>query len=252
MNDLNSIFPVTAESFSAPSVDGRKLHEWLGVGRDFTNWMKARIEKYGFLPSQDFMLLLANSGEQVHGGSNRTDYLLSVNMAKELGMVENSDRGREVRRYFLDCEGALMAQPAVLPLPLLPAEVAQKTATALLAIGDMFSVPRSYAVQEAAKIASQQSGIDLTPLLTQAAAMQNVPQEDIMLEPTELSHLFNTSAIAMNRKLADLGLQEKQAGQWVPTALGSGLCERHAWVSGSKSGYNLKWKAVEIEKMMGE
>ena len=70
-NELSNIFPVTAESFDSPCVDMRKLHEWLGVGKDFTNWVKGRIEKYDFQQGVDFDILLANSGEQVQGGHNR-------------------------------------------------------------------------------------------------------------------------------------------------------------------------------------
>ena len=249
MNDLQQLFPITAESFAAPSVDARKLHEWLGVGRDFTNWMKSRIEKYGFLPGRDFDILLANIGEQDHGGSNRTDYLLTVNMARELAMVETNDKGREVRKYFIDCEAMLHGRGfAAMP----PTTIAKTAVIDMLAIAKLCEVPPSYAMQEAAKIASQQSGIDLTPLLNQSKAMQNVPQADVMLEPTELGKLFDTSAVAMNRKLRELGLQTNVAGQWTPTEAGNLLCEQHAWTRLHKSGYNLKWRAAEIEKLMGE
>jgi len=56
----------------------------------------------------------------------------------------------------------------------------------------------------------------------------------------------------MNKKLAELGLQVRQAGSWVPTEQGGALCQRHGWSSGNKAGYNLKWKAVEIERMLAD
>ena len=119
--ELRNIFPVTAESFDAPCVDLRKLHEWLGVGRDFTNWVKGRVEKYGFQQDADFVVSLAGSGEQVHGGQNRTDYITTIDMAKELAMVENNPKGREVRRYFIDCERQLRSAIPQYVQPPLPA-----------------------------------------------------------------------------------------------------------------------------------
>ena len=85
------------------AVDARELHQFLGVGRDFSNWIKQRIEKYNFKENRDFAILLAKSGEQ-HGGQNRIDYALSLNMAKELCMVENNEMGKQAREYFIECE----------------------------------------------------------------------------------------------------------------------------------------------------
>lgn len=115
MNELQTLFPVSSDSLNTPTIDGRKLHEWLGVGRDFTNWIKERIEKYGFLPSQDFSPTLAETSAT--GGRPKTEYLLTVSMAKELAMVENNDKGREVRKYFLECEKALFS-PIKKPTPI--------------------------------------------------------------------------------------------------------------------------------------
>lgn len=84
--------------------DGRALHEFLEVGRDFSNWIKSRIEKYGFTEGIDFVRF-ANSGESAPGGDNRTiDYTLTLDMAKQLAMVENNEKGVQVRRYFIECE----------------------------------------------------------------------------------------------------------------------------------------------------
>lgn len=97
-------------------VDARDLHSFLDSKAAFANWFKARVERYDFLENQDFVLALQNS-KASHGGHNRTDYHLTVGMAKELAMVENNAKGREVRRYFIAMEQAAQqaAQQALLP-----------------------------------------------------------------------------------------------------------------------------------------
>lgn len=87
------------------TVDARDLHAFLEVGKDFSTWIKSRIETYGFVESVDYVTFEA--APQNGGAGNRglrREYALSLDMGKELGMVENNDRGREVRRYFLACE----------------------------------------------------------------------------------------------------------------------------------------------------
>lgn len=84
-------------------VDARELHGFLKNGDRFAGWIKARIEKYGFEENCDFAIASGNS-EAKRGGHNRVDYHLSLDMAKELSMVENNEQGRAARRYFIDCE----------------------------------------------------------------------------------------------------------------------------------------------------
>lgn len=95
--------------------DARDLHTFLSVGRDFSTWIKDRIEQYGFVEGDDFSPVLGkstsfdspNRGNQNsgRGGDRRSiDYHLTLDMAKELAMVENNDQGRQVRRYFIAME----------------------------------------------------------------------------------------------------------------------------------------------------
>lgn len=78
-------------------IDARALHGWLGVGKRFTTWIKARIEEYSFSAHEDFFPILGETGTR--GGRPRTDYFLTIDMAKELAMVERTEVGRVTRRY---------------------------------------------------------------------------------------------------------------------------------------------------------
>jgi anti-repressor protein len=100
------------------TVDARRLHEFLEVGRDYTSWIKGRIERYDFAEGRDFVNYY--TAPQNGGGSGnrglRNEYLLTLDMAKELSMVENNEKGRQARQYFIKCESMAKAA-ASLQLP---------------------------------------------------------------------------------------------------------------------------------------
>ncbi len=86
-------------------VSARDLWKFLDVNYDFSTWIKRRIEKYDFIENEDFIMVRGfpqNCGKP--GGRPREDYILSLDMAKELAMIENNSTGRAARRYFIQCE----------------------------------------------------------------------------------------------------------------------------------------------------
>lgn len=85
--------------------NARELHEHLQVGRVFANWIKGRIEEYGFVENQDFIAVCQN--RQIGFGKGRTEYHITLDMAKELAMVEKTEVGRQVRKYFIQCESQI-------------------------------------------------------------------------------------------------------------------------------------------------
>lgn len=100
--------------------DARTLHAFMQVKRDFSNWIKGRIRKFGFEAGTDFLEVFAKSGENL-GGRPSIDYHLTLDMAKELAMVENNDMGRQARRYFIACEAAATHPARISPAQPSPA-----------------------------------------------------------------------------------------------------------------------------------
>jgi phage anti-repressor protein len=101
-------------------VNARELHAYLESQRQFADWVKHRIEQYGFEENQDFESFSQNH-EKPKIGRPSKDYLFSLDMAKELSMVENNAKGREARRYFIAMERqalAVMGQKPINPQPL--------------------------------------------------------------------------------------------------------------------------------------
>jgi len=122
MNDLINI-KVIQKDFNGDKkrfVNARELHKWLGVGRVFANWIKDRIEKYDFVENLDYFKVLphkelkqdesfdlpklANQKNKRGGDVRSIEYVLSIDMAKEVAMLENSEIGKKVRKYFIRVE----------------------------------------------------------------------------------------------------------------------------------------------------
>lgn len=85
------------------AVNARELHQFLESKQEFANWIKNRIRDYGFIEDQDFVRL-TNLSSEGKGGQNKVDYIISIDMAKELSMVERNERGKLARRYFIEME----------------------------------------------------------------------------------------------------------------------------------------------------
>jgi phage anti-repressor protein len=118
---LVPVFTSTIQNQPAQLCNARDLHAFLDVGRDFATWIKDRIAEYGFSENDDYFLIDSpkRGNQKSRGGDRRSkDYHLTLDMAKELAMVERNEKGRQVRRYFIECERRALA--AVPPAPTLP------------------------------------------------------------------------------------------------------------------------------------
>lgn len=82
------------------TVNARELHQFIESKSKFSDWIKNRIEKYGFLEKEDYLSLSKN----LENGGRIIEYFITLDMAKELSMIENNDKGRQIRRYFIQCE----------------------------------------------------------------------------------------------------------------------------------------------------
>ena len=106
---VNELIPLQLQTINGNAIEtvsARELHAFLGSKRQFTDWIKKRIGDYDFVENQDF-ISFHKKMERVVGGTVRIEYFVSVGMAKELAMVENNDKGKQARKYFIECEKKL-------------------------------------------------------------------------------------------------------------------------------------------------
>lgn len=90
--ELQGTFPANVEN----------LFCYLEVNSKFADWIKNRINQYDFIENQDYIIK-----EVFTGRRPRKEYYVTLDMAKELCMVENNEKGRQARRYFIECEKRL-------------------------------------------------------------------------------------------------------------------------------------------------
>ena len=124
MTNFNNVVPVSETNINGKlqqTVSAKQLHTFLNVGRDFSNWIKGRIEQYGFTLNDDYLLsdyspklgnnslneLTPNLAKNTRRGRPEKDYILTIGTAKELAMIENNEHGRAIRKYFIRCEEQL-------------------------------------------------------------------------------------------------------------------------------------------------
>ena len=115
---MKELIKITKNEEGQQLVSARELHEFLEVGKVFGAWINERINKYCFKENIDFTILWSDSKNgnavEFNGNANSMsakgyikEYIITLDMAKELSMVENNEKGRQARKYFIKCEEKL-------------------------------------------------------------------------------------------------------------------------------------------------
>jgi len=108
---MDQLIPIDHRDDGSVAVSMRDLHAGLDVGRDFTTWA-AQMFGYGFEAGTDYSEVLPGSGGNPSGGRPRRDWALTIDAAKEIAMLQRTERGQQVRRYFIAAEKELREQQA--------------------------------------------------------------------------------------------------------------------------------------------
>ena len=117
---MNEIINVSVNDNQEPVVSGRQLHDALEVKTPYSMWFDRMVE-YGFTENQDF--LLNNFVKQTgRGGHNKVDHIIKLDMAKEIAMIQRTDRGKQVRQYFIQIEKDFNSPEKIMARALLMAD----------------------------------------------------------------------------------------------------------------------------------
>lgn len=99
---MNELIKTFKQNDGSVAVDGRDLHDFLEVKERYNDWFKD-MQKYGFTENVDF---ISFTGKRVkpQGGRPQVNHALTLDMAKELSMIQRTDRGKQARQYFIAME----------------------------------------------------------------------------------------------------------------------------------------------------
>ena len=111
------------------TVNARELHDFLEIKKDFSDWIKAQIDRAGFVENIDYVKTQNLSSPKKGSAKARpqmmTDYFFSISAAKEISMMSNTEKGKEARLYFIECERRVKKQSSVPMLPDYPTALRQ-------------------------------------------------------------------------------------------------------------------------------
>ena len=97
---MNELIRIETREDGERFVDARELHTFLGVKKQFTDWIEPKINDYGFAINSDFY----PSKCVAENGRVMETYDISIDMAKELSMISKTEKGKQARQYFIACE----------------------------------------------------------------------------------------------------------------------------------------------------
>lgn len=102
---MNELIKVITNESNEQLVSGRELHEFLGIDTQYTKWFD-RMKGYGFTKNVDFIVLVKNVyDDTAFGGARKiTDHAMKLDMAKEVSMIQRTEKGKQARQYFIQVE----------------------------------------------------------------------------------------------------------------------------------------------------
>lgn len=178
-----------------PTVSARELHAGLEIRTAFKDWFP-RMTEYGFEVGKDFCSKMSEST----GGRPATDYLISVDMAKQICMIQRSEKGRLYRQYFIDLEKAWNTPEQIFARAL---KMANQTIDSL----------KDRCQFLGGQILEQQKVIE--ELQPKASYYDMILQCKELIATTVIAKDYGMSAKGFNTMLHELGVQFYQGGVWV-------------------------------------
>lgn len=213
-SDIKQLIPIE-ERNGSQAVNARHLYMWLGSKRQFADWIKEQIDYCDLIENVDYQSLSQNC-EKPQGGRPSVEYALSINAAKEISMMSRTDKGKQARRYFIECE-----------------RIAKNPVQALTRKQLALMVIKSEEEKERLQLENKQQQIEITSLTSktemQAETIRLQSKEltesrekvqrydstmstDKLFTATKIADCFGISANKLNKILVALKIQYWQSG----------------------------------------
>lgn len=198
MNELIKVNYETAQ----PTVSARDLHEQLNIGTAFKDWFP-RMCEYGFEKERDFNML-KNERVQIEGKREVkreiTDYNISIDMAKQICMIQRTPEGKKIRQYFIDLEKAWNTPEQIFARAL---KMADNTIDSL----------KSKCKFLGGQVAEQQKMIEA--MQPKVNYVDHILNSKSLVTTTQIAKDYGMSAKLLNKILKEMRIQYSVNGQWV-------------------------------------
>lgn len=200
-NSIAELLKVTVNEQGQQLVSARELHKFLEVKTEFKDWMPRMLD-YGFSENIDFSSFLSESS----GGRPSKEYALKIDMAKEISMIQRTDKGKQARLYFIECEKRNQQPKAELTKMQL-IDMVQQT----------INMARE---SEQERLLLEKENVVVKQKLIEAENINELLlHNDNTLNTTVIAkELGLRSAIELNKRLVNAGIQYKRDGVFVLTA----------------------------------
>ena len=193
---MNELLKINYEA-EQPTVSARDLHEQLHIGTKFTTWFE-RMKEYRWSEGKEFFPKLGETSEQ--GGRPQTDFQISVDMAKQICMIQRSPEGKQIRQYFIDLEKAWNTPEQIM-------------ARALKMANHSIESLKGRCKFLGEQVVEQQQII--TELQPKANYVDMILQSKSLVTITQIAKDYGMSGRKLNKILKELKIQYKVGGQWV-------------------------------------
>lgn len=208
----NGLVPIYADQQDRVVVNARDLYEFLGSNRQFANWIKDRLDKYGFTDGEDYTSFNEIVKRGNGGSTTRMEYLLTLDVAKEIAMFENNERGRQVRRYFIECERRLREKDDHMYRCGVRKDVLywQKRSEAACTLTNV--------MHEYADVLGDVEVIQLTSCINHLLVCGEKPHAELykLYSAGELGKMFGVSAYVIGTIAGKADIKNNDYGAWVP------------------------------------
>lgn len=194
---MDLIIPVNYGS-NIPTVNGRDLHAALQIETRYNDWFKRSCE-YGFVEGKDYYSFLSNRADGL-GGKPRKDHLITLDMAKELCMIQRSEIGKHCREYFLEIERKWNSPEAIV-------------SRALLIANQQLQLARNENAQ-LIKVNTEQAE-KIKTMLPKASYYDYVLSAKGLMPISTIAKDYGKSAFWLNKWLHEHGVQYKQGDVWL-------------------------------------
>lgn len=184
---MKDLIKIDVDENQEPIVNGRELYKALEVKTAYKDWFP-RMCEYGFKENEDFCSILSEST----GGRPSTNHILKLDMAKEIAMLQRTDKGKEVRKYFIQVEKDFNSPEKIMARAL---KIAENRINIL-------------------QLENAQNKQIIGELKPKADYTDTILKNKGLVTMTAIAKDYGMTAKKLNEKLHDLGVQYKQSEQW--------------------------------------